>query len=91
MSSKVKSILLPRVEVVLHGHGSADTLAGADGPVLLEGASAIDGGLVGAGGDVDVVGAPVGGEAAFELGALAGVVGSVGFDHVVFDLFGELV
>lgn len=63
--------------------GAADALGGTDGPVLLEGAGALDGGGVGAGGDVDVVGAPVGGDGAHAGGARGGVVGAVGLDDVV--------
>lgn len=64
----------PGVEVVLHGDGTADTLALADGPVLLEGACTIDGGLIGAGRYVNVVVTAVSGEAALVLSTTAGVV-----------------
>jgi hypothetical protein len=71
--------------VVLHVNRAADTLGLANGPVLLESPGTIDGGLIGAGRDVDVVVATVGSDAALVRGARAGVVGPVAFDHVVFD------
>ena len=83
--AEVHAVLGPGVEVVLHVDGAADALGGADGPVLLEGPGAVDRGLVGAGRDVDVVGAAVGLEAALVLAAAAGVVRSVRLDHVVLD------
>ena len=75
----------PGVEVVLHGHGTADTLGGADGPVLLEGLGAVDGGLVVASRDVDVVGAAVGVHSALVRAAAAGVVGAVRLNDIVLD------
>jgi hypothetical protein len=83
--SKVKPELGPGVEMVLHVDRTTDTLALADRPVLLESAGTVDRRLVGAGRDVDVVGATVGGEASLERGTTAGVVGSEGFNHVVLD------
>lgn len=83
--AEVHAELRPRVEVVLHGDGAADALGGADGPVLLEGPRAVDGGLVRARRDVDVVGAAVGRDGALELAAAAGVVRAVGLDDVVLD------
>jgi hypothetical protein len=83
--AKVETESGPGVEVVLHGDATTDTLALADRPVLLEGAGTIDGGLVGAGRDVDVVVAAVGGEASLVLSTAAGVVGSEGFNHIVLD------
>ena len=83
--SEVKTESGPGVEVVLHGNTAADTLALADRPVLLEGASTVDGGLVGTGRDVDVVVAAVRREASLELSTAAGVVGSERFNHVVLD------
>jgi hypothetical protein len=83
--AKVETESGPGVEVVLHGDASTDTLSLADRPVLLEGASTIDGRLVGTGRDIDVVVAAVGGEASLVLSTTAGVVGSEGFNHVVLD------
>ena len=85
MLSEIKTESGPGIEVVLHGDGTTNTLALANRPVLLEGASAINGGLVGAGRDVDVVIATISREASLELSTTAGVVGSVGFNHVVLD------
>lgn len=83
--AEVHAISGPGVKVVLHVDGATDTLRGAYAPVLLESPGAVDGGLVVAGGNINVVGAPVGLDAALVLGAAAGVVGAVGFDHVVLD------
>jgi hypothetical protein len=63
--------------VVLHVDGATDTLGGTDRPVLLEGTGAVDGRLVGAGRDVDVVGTAVGVDGTLELTTTAGVVGTV--------------
>jgi hypothetical protein len=71
--------------VVLHVNRATYTLSLANRPVLLESPGTIDGGLIGAGRDVDVVVAAVGRDAALVRGARAGVVGPVAFDHVVLD------
>jgi len=71
--------------VVCGGDGSADALRGADGPVLLEGPGALDGGLVGACAHVDVVCSSVTSDGALLLGAGGGVVGAEGFDDVILD------
>ena len=76
MRAKVEAIASPGVEVGLHVDGAADALVLADGPVLTEGPGTVDGRLVGPGGDVDVVVAAVGGDAAEVLSTRAGVVGS---------------
>ena len=76
MRAKVEAVASPGVEVGLHVDGATDALVLADRPVLTEGPGAIDGRLVGPGGDVDVVVAAVGGDAAKVLSARAGVVGS---------------
>lgn len=62
MRAKVKAVARPSIEVVLHVDGATDALILADRPVLLERPGAVDGRLVGASGDVDVVGAAVGHE-----------------------------
>lgn len=85
MRAQVHSVAGPGVEVVLHGDAATDAAAGADGPVLLEGASAVDGGLVVARRHVDVVGAAVGVDGAAVRGAAAGVVRAVRLNHVVLD------
>lgn len=85
MRAEVEAVARPGVEVVLHSDGSADTLLSADRPVLLEGASAVDGGLVGASRDVDVVGTAVSGELTLVLSTRGGVVSAVRLNHVVLD------
>jgi len=85
MLSEVKTESGPGVEVVLHGDTATNALALADRPVLLEGAGTIDGRLVGAGRDIDVVVAAVGGEASLVLSTAAGVVGSERLNHVVLN------
>ena len=74
--AQVETVAGPRLEVVVHIDRAADTPVLANGPVLLEGPGAVDRRLVDAGRDVDVVDAAVSGEAALELGAGAGVVGT---------------
>jgi hypothetical protein len=74
--AQVEAVASPSLEVVVHVDRAADAPVLADGPVLLESPGAVDGGLVDAGRDVDVVHAAVGGEAALELGAGRGVVGA---------------
>ena len=74
--AKVEAVARPGVEVILHVDRAADAPVLADGPVLLESPGAVDRGLVGAGRDVDVVDAAIGGEAALELGARGRVVGA---------------
>ena len=92
MRAKVEAIASPGVEVGLHVDGAADALVLADRPVLTEGPGAIDGRLVGPGGDVDVVVAAVGGDAAKVLSARAGVVGSEVLDlrFVSSRIFGNM-
>ena len=76
MRAKVEAIARPSIEMILHVDRAADTLVLADRPVLAEGPGAINGGLVGTGGDEDVVVAAVGGVASQVLGARAWVVGT---------------
>lgn len=71
--------------MVRGGYGSANALALADRPVLLKGRGALDGGLVGAGGLVDIVCSSVSGHGPLLCGAAGRVVGAVGFDDVVLD------
>lgn len=71
--------------MILHRDGTADALLSADRPVLLERASSINGRLVGAGRDVDIVLSTVAGEAALVLGPAAGVVGSIRLNDVVLN------
>ena len=74
MRAEVEAIARPSIEVVLHVDRATDALVLANRPVLAESPSAVDGGLVGAGGDEDVVVAAIGGVAAQVLSAGAGVV-----------------
>lgn len=46
---------IPRIEMIGSIDAASGALRGADGPVLLKGRSALNRGLVGAGGLVDVV------------------------------------
>ena len=90
--AKVEAIASPGVEVGLHVDGAADALVLADRPVLTEGPGTVDRRLVGPGGDVDVVVAAVGGDAAKVLSARAGVVGSEVLDlrFVSSRIFGNM-
>jgi hypothetical protein len=81
--TQVQAVAGPGVKVVLHVHTAADTLGGTDRPVLLESAGSIDGGLVGTGGDGDIVCAAVGLEAALARRTAAGVVRAVRLNNVV--------
>lgn len=75
----------PLVKVLLGGDGASDALLGADRPVLLEGAGAVDGGLVDTGGLEDLKGALVtGGEVA--LGG-PGLVGGLEAQNVRVRLY----
>lgn len=85
MLAKVEAVACPGIKVSLHVDAAAHTLLGADRPVLLKGPLAIDGRLVVAGGDKDIICAAVGLERALALGAAAGVVGAVRFNDVVFN------
>ena len=92
MRAKVEAIASPGVEVGLHVDGAADALVLADRPVLTESPGTVDRRLVGPGGDVDVVVAAVGGDAAKVLSARAGVVGSEVLDlrFVSSRIFGNM-
>lgn len=69
----------------LHVDGAAGALVLADGPVLLEGAGSINGGLVDAGGLGNLVGGAVGGESALVVGVGGWVVGAEVLDNVVLN------
>lgn len=64
----------PCVEVGSGVHATAGAVILADGPVLLKGRGTLNGGLVGAGGLQDVVGATVGGDRALQGRGGGGVV-----------------
>jgi hypothetical protein len=80
--AQVQAVAGPSIEVILHVDAAADTLGGANRPVLLESAGSVDGGLVGTGGDRDIVCAAVGLEAALARGTAAGVVRAVLYERV---------
>ena len=71
--------------MVLTRDGAAGALGLADGPVLIEGGGALDGGLVGAHAQVDVVRAAVAGDGAFVRQPAGGVVCAQVFEDVVLD------
>lgn len=85
MRAEPHSLGSPGVEVSLHVNGTGAALVLADGPVLLEGLGAVDGGLVGALGLGDLVRGAVGGERALDGGLRGGIVGAEVLDDVVFD------
>ena len=82
---KIHAMRSPGVEVVLHVDSASDALGGADGPVLLKGLGSVNGGLIRASRDVDVIGPAVGRDGALVLPPAAGVVGTVGLNDVVLD------
>lgn len=75
----------PSVEVVGSGHGTTGALAAADGPVLVEGRSALDGGLVDLLVLIDIVGGTVTGNSTLVGHAGARIVGTVVLQDVVLD------
>ena len=79
------SEVFPCIEVVSSRDRSTDSLGLTDGPVLVEGSSALDRGLVDTLGPVEVVGGAIGGDGAEEGGARAGIIGTEGLDDVVLD------
>jgi len=83
--AKGKSSRLPRVEVVGGGDTTARALDLADGPELVEGRGALDGGLVYTDGVVNVIGTAIGGNGAKARGPTARVIGSEVLDDVVLD------
>ena len=85
LSAQVHAVGSPGVEVGSDVDGAAGAVVLADGPVLLKGRGAVDGGLVGAGGLEDVVDAAVDGDGALEGGGGGGVVGPEGLDNVVLN------
>lgn len=85
VAAQVQANLGPGIKVGRNGDGAADTLVPADRPVLLEGAGALDGWLVGSGADEDVVGAAVDSHLTLLLGTARGVVGAEVLNDVVLD------
>lgn len=85
MGAELHALSSPCIEVGLHVDRAGAALVCADGPVLVEGLGAIDGGLVDALGLRDLVGGAVGGYGALDGGLRGGVVGAEVLDDVVFD------
>jgi hypothetical protein len=85
MLPQLLPILSPRIEMRLDINRAPNALLLADRPELLERRRAVDAGLVGARRLQDVVGAAVGGDAAFLLRGGGGVVRAVGLNDVVLD------
>jgi hypothetical protein len=83
--TKVHAITGPGVKVCLHVDGSSSAKTLTDRPVLLEGAGTVDGWLVGASRNHDVVVGTIGIEATLVLGTAAGVVGSEVLNDIVLD------
>jgi len=76
----------PLAEVVCGGNGSTSSLRLTNTPVLLEGRGTLNGRFIGAGGNVDVIHATIGGDGAFHRsGAARWCEGTVIFDDVEFD------
>lgn len=75
----------PGIKVVRRRDGTTSPLALPDGPVLIEGGSALDGRLVDLLVLVDVVGCAITGDSSFMSHAVARVVVSVAFHDVVFN------
>lgn len=83
--AEVEAGVAPGVDVVGKGDGAAGALVAAHRPELLKGLGAVDGGLVVAGADQDVVGAAVRGEGPAVGGARRRVVAAKALHHVVLD------
>lgn len=75
----------PGIKVVCRRDGTTGPLALPDGPVLIEGGSALDGRLVDLLVLVDVVGCAITGDSSFMSHAVARVVVSVAFHDVIFN------
>lgn len=83
MSAEVQAHLSPGIEVVAGRDCSAHAFRLADGPILLKGLCAVDGGGVGSRADVNVVRTTITGDGSL-LGSAAGrVVGTEGLDDVI--------
>lgn len=85
MGAQAHTLGRPRIEVRLHIDAAGGPLLLANAPVLLKGASAINGRLVSAGGDSNVVGAAIGVDGALALGVGGRVVRAEVLDDVVLD------
>lgn len=71
--------------MVSSGDGPTNALVGADRPVLVEGRSALNRGFVGTDIQIDIVCSSVTSDRALIGATAGGIVGTVGFDDIVFD------
>ena len=85
MGTKLHAVLLPSIEVSTDVDATGGSVILADGPVLLKGLSAVDGGSVGTGLGEDVVGAAVNLDGALLLSTGGGVVVTELLDDIVLD------
>ena len=85
VGTKLHAVLLPSIEVSTDVDATGGSVILADGPVLLKGLSAVDGGGVGTGLGEDVVGAAVNLDGALLLSTGGGVVVTELLDDVVLD------
>jgi hypothetical protein len=85
VGAELHASLFPGVEVSADIDAALGAVLLADGPVLLEGLGAVDGGGVGAGALEDLVGAAVNIDGSLALSAAGGVVGAEGLDDVILD------
>lgn len=83
--SELLSCLGPSIKVVLRSDGSSNALLCPYRPELLEGGGAIDTGLVGPGGLVDIVGSTIGRDLALLGCPAAGVVRAIALNDVVLN------
>lgn len=85
VGTELEASLSPCVEVSRHVDPSASALVATDGPELLEGLGAINGGLLVAGADENIVGSAVVIDSSLVLSTAGGVVGAKVLNDVVFD------
>jgi hypothetical protein len=85
VGTELHAVLLPGLEVSTDVDATGGSVILADGPVLLEGLSTVDGGGVGTGLGEDVVGAAVNLDGALLLSTGGGVVVTELLDDVVLD------
>lgn len=83
--ANLHTLLVPSVEVVLHVDAAADALLLAHRPELLEGPGALDGRLVVAGRDKDVIVAAIRVDGALPLCTAGRVVGAVRLNNIVLN------
>lgn len=85
MSTQVQTNVGPCVEVVSSVNRSADAVGGTDGPVLLKGRGALNGGCINSSTLIDVVRSPVRLKSPLIAGTRGGIVCSEGFNNIVLD------